>query len=220
MERRGRDSNPEVLADAGFRDRCIAVLPPLRGVLLFSGRITRWEAESTARSGPLLPNLGGYGRGGIRSRAAWAARALCGNSAKAPVRIPPADSFMPTNGRGGIRTHVTLVMSTHFPGVRLQPLGHPSRISGGAGIRSRAAWAARALCGNAAKAPGENPSFHHALSVFSGGAGIRRRAASAARPFCSPAAKVPVRIPSSTFQSALSGGAGIRTLVGLLDPTP
>ena len=33
-ERRGRDSNPEVREDAGFRDRCIAVLPPLRGVLL------------------------------------------------------------------------------------------------------------------------------------------------------------------------------------------
>ena len=99
VKRRGRDSNPEVLADAGFRDRCIAVLPPLRGVLLYSDRITRREAVSVARSGPLWIRLGKY-------------------------------------GRGGIRTHVTLVMSTHFPGVRLQPLGHPSRISGGAGIRT------------------------------------------------------------------------------------
>ena len=30
------------------------------------------------------------------------------------------------NGRGGIRTHGTLLTYTHFPGVRLKPLGHPS----------------------------------------------------------------------------------------------
>jgi hypothetical protein len=29
-------------------------------------------------------------------------------------------------GRGGIRTHGTLLTYTHFPGVRLKPLGHPS----------------------------------------------------------------------------------------------
>src|ERR1051325_11751223 len=31
-------------------------------------------------------------------------------------------------GRGGIRTHGTLLTYTHFPGVRLKPLGHPSCI--------------------------------------------------------------------------------------------
>ena len=31
------------------------------------------------------------------------------------------------HGRGGIRTHGTLLTYTHFPGVRLKPLGHPSR---------------------------------------------------------------------------------------------
>src|SRR6478735_1055545 len=31
-----------------------------------------------------------------------------------------------THGRGGIRTHGTLLTYTHFPGVRLKPLGHPS----------------------------------------------------------------------------------------------
>ena len=30
------------------------------------------------------------------------------------------------HGRGGIRTHGTLLTYTHFPGVRLKPLGHPS----------------------------------------------------------------------------------------------
>jgi hypothetical protein len=29
-------------------------------------------------------------------------------------------------GRGGIRTLDTLITYTHFPGVRLKPLGHPS----------------------------------------------------------------------------------------------
>jgi hypothetical protein len=32
-------------------------------------------------------------------------------------------------GRGGIRTHGTLLTYTHFPGVRLKPLGHPSQQS-------------------------------------------------------------------------------------------
>src|SRR5687768_378993 len=31
-------------------------------------------------------------------------------------------------GRGGIRTHGALLTHTHFPGVRLKPLGHPSRL--------------------------------------------------------------------------------------------
>jgi hypothetical protein len=31
-----------------------------------------------------------------------------------------------SGGRGGIRTHDTLLEYTHFPGVRLRPLGHPS----------------------------------------------------------------------------------------------
>ena len=30
------------------------------------------------------------------------------------------------NGRGGIRTHGTLLTYTSFPGLRLKPLGHPS----------------------------------------------------------------------------------------------
>ena len=87
-ERRGRDSNPEVLADAGFRDRCIAVLPPLRGVLL------NWAGSF----------------GGSDFRLASALSVCCWKG----------------NGRGGIRTHEALVMPTHFPGVRLKPLGHPS----------------------------------------------------------------------------------------------
>src|SRR5690349_23960349 len=33
------------------------------------------------------------------------------------------------DGRGGIRTHGTLLTYTHFPGVRLKPLGHPSLCS-------------------------------------------------------------------------------------------
>src|SRR5687767_8688589 len=33
-------------------------------------------------------------------------------------------------GRGGIRTHGALLTHTHFPGVRLKPLGHPSRLQG------------------------------------------------------------------------------------------
>ena len=32
-----------------------------------------------------------------------------------------------SHGRGGIRTHGTLLTYTHFPGVRLKPLGHPSQ---------------------------------------------------------------------------------------------
>ena len=32
-----------------------------------------------------------------------------------------------SDGRGGIRTHGTLLTYTHFPGVRLKPLGHPSQ---------------------------------------------------------------------------------------------
>ena len=31
-----------------------------------------------------------------------------------------------SNGRGGIRTHGTLLTYTSFPGLRLKPLGHPS----------------------------------------------------------------------------------------------
>ena len=32
-----------------------------------------------------------------------------------------------SDGRCGIRTHGTLLTYTHFPGVRLKPLGHPSQ---------------------------------------------------------------------------------------------
>lgn len=34
------------------------------------------------------------------------------------------------DGGGGIRTHDTLIMHTHFPGVLLQPLGHSSKEAG------------------------------------------------------------------------------------------
>jgi hypothetical protein len=48
-------------------------------------------------------------------------------------RSPAAPSARSrTGGWGGIRTHETLLTSTHFPGVRLRPLGHPS--SAGAGF--------------------------------------------------------------------------------------
>ena len=90
IKRRGRDSNPEAREGAGFRDRCIAVLPPLRGVLLVSGRVTRREAAHAARSGPLFLRLDGV-------RTGW--------------DLNPRDTCMPTR----------------FPGVRLKPLGHPSR---------------------------------------------------------------------------------------------
>ena len=33
-------------------------------------------------------------------------------------------------GAGGIRTHDTLLTYTHFPGVRLRPLGHRSACTG------------------------------------------------------------------------------------------
>ena len=36
-------------------------------------------------------------------------------------------SHCASDGRGGIRTHGTLLTYTHFPGVRLKPLGHPSQ---------------------------------------------------------------------------------------------
>src|SRR5437868_4373642 len=40
---------------------------------------------------------------------------------------PPLRAVI-TSGRGGIRTHGTLLTYTHFPGVRLKPLGHPSNV--------------------------------------------------------------------------------------------
>ena len=47
------------------------------------------------------------------------------------VLIPAVDTKIPTQGgyllyggEGGIRTLDTLLTYTHFPGVRLQPLGH------------------------------------------------------------------------------------------------
>ena len=126
VERRGRDSNPEVREDAGFRDRCIAVLPPLRGVLLI--RAVCHGGKRRSRS--LRPCLSLTGR--VRTGWDSFSSRISGESPLQPCckgtgENPTCRQFYTTNGRGGIRTHVTLVMSTHFPGVRLQPLGHPSR---------------------------------------------------------------------------------------------
>jgi hypothetical protein len=43
------------------------------------------------------------------------------------LQVLARNSIERTNGRGGIRTHGTLLTYTHFPGVRLKPLGHPSQ---------------------------------------------------------------------------------------------
>ena len=53
--------------------------------------------------------------------------------------------FWGFGGAGGIRTLDTLLAYTHFPGVRLQPLGHPSEfdqpapesLAGGANLKRR-----------------------------------------------------------------------------------
>ena len=50
-------------------------------------------------------------------------------------------------GQGGIRTHDTLLTYTHFPGVRLRPLGH---LSADAFLR-RAAGSALLIAGTAAR---------------------------------------------------------------------
>src|SRR4051794_10980288 len=38
----------------------------------------------------------------------------------------PTTASLGLHGQGGIRTHGTLLTYTHFPGVRLKPLGHLS----------------------------------------------------------------------------------------------
>ena len=45
---------------------------------------------------------------------------------------------LPVGGAGGIRTLDTLLTYTHFPGVRLRPLGHRSaaRLRNGASLRA------------------------------------------------------------------------------------
>jgi hypothetical protein len=52
-----------------------------------------------------------------------------GTRAKSPENVMSRlhGKYKRDNGRGGIRTHGTLLTYTHFPGVRLKPLGHPSR---------------------------------------------------------------------------------------------
>ena len=90
MERRGRDSNPEAREGAGFRDRCIAVLPPLRGVLLIRAASRGGKRLTPLVRALFLPRLDGV-------RTGW--------------DLNPRDICMPTR----------------FPGVRLKPLGHPSR---------------------------------------------------------------------------------------------
>ena len=57
--------------------------------------------------------------------------AVCGN-----YRRPSTVNCRTGSGRGGIRTHETLSAPTRSPGVRLQPLGHPSKQLG-AGKRAR-----------------------------------------------------------------------------------
>jgi hypothetical protein len=41
------------------------------------------------------------------------------------------DSLLHIGGENGIRTHEPLLTVTHFPGVRLRPLGHLSPFKGG-----------------------------------------------------------------------------------------
>ena len=53
------------------------------------------------------------------SRHQWS-RAL---ETRSPARVC---NSLRGNGRGGIRTHGTLLTYTSFPGLRLKPLGHPS----------------------------------------------------------------------------------------------
>ena len=129
VERRGRDSNPEAREGAGFRDRCIAVLPPLRGVLHY-----RAASRGGKRLVPLVRALSLYSLGGERTGWDSASSRVSGETLLQPCCKSTGENptFHPLrfqeSGRGGIRTHVTLLMSTHFPGVRLQPLGHPSSI--------------------------------------------------------------------------------------------
>src|SRR5690606_16875012 len=51
-------------------------------------------------------------------------------SSSGETRRPRSEGLLPagaeTGGGSGIRTHDTLLTYTHFPGVRLRPLGHPS----------------------------------------------------------------------------------------------
>jgi hypothetical protein len=69
------------------------------------------------------------------SPASWAQSASCARGApvggETPRGLPETpggrERGVTPNGRGGIRTLGTLLTYTHFPGVRLKPLGHPSR---------------------------------------------------------------------------------------------
>ena len=48
-----------------------------------------------------------------------------------------ANEINGAGGGSGIRTHETLLTSTHFPGVRLRPLGHPSGSGRGLAAENR-----------------------------------------------------------------------------------
>ena len=62
-----------------------------------------------------------------KKRASWGfASRLRGDHKSREAQRPKS---LRLNGRGGIRTHGTLLTYTHFPGVRLKPLGHPSNVA-------------------------------------------------------------------------------------------
>ncbi len=112
-KRRGWDSNPQAREGAAFRVRCIAVLTPLR------------------RYNPALPPLRRYNPALPPLRRNDEYRMSKRVTSTFDVR-----SSSDNHGRGGIRTHEALVTPTRSPGVRLQPLGHPS-LCFGAGHRAR-----------------------------------------------------------------------------------
>ena len=69
----------------------------------------------------------------MQSRHVQTARARCCDKLRHLARINAELAGMPahlgagTSGWGGIRTHETVLLPTRSPGVRLKPLGHPSK---------------------------------------------------------------------------------------------
>src|SRR5690606_3933210 len=81
-------------------------------------------------------------------------------------------------GEGGIRTLDTLLTYTHFPGVRLQPLGHLS-----ANLSTRISILATSFPVRCAAGRGGEPGRRRARVNHGGADGnVRQPAASAARP--------------------------------------
>ncbi len=123
--------------------RCIAVLPPLRLQLLGLPHLVRFNPVLPPLRLQLLglPHLVRcnpfcHGRKTNHRGAAGAVVAQFGAPWPSPqVSAPPRDmerdgiGRAPKHGRGGIRTHEALSAPTRSPGVRLQPLGHPSKQS-------------------------------------------------------------------------------------------